>query len=57
MNANQARVDKIVRELLERPLAREERIKLLRELVRRGEDLPEQLLDHALRRLMERLTD
>lgn len=57
MTAESAAVDRIVDELLESSLAKCERIELLRELVRRGEDLPDEMLESALRRLMERLTD
>jgi hypothetical protein len=57
MAAENPGVDQIVDELLESSLAKGERIELLRELVRRGEDLPDEMLESALRRLMERLTD
>ncbi len=57
MPAEDSRVDRIVDELLESDLSKEERIALLRELVERGEDLPDEMLVSALRRLMERLTD
>ncbi|MCC6673084.1 MAG: hypothetical protein IT458_18610 [Planctomycetes bacterium] len=48
-------VDQIVEELLRNDLSKDERMTLLRELVRRGEELPDDLLNVALRRLMERL--
>ena len=57
MKGADRRVDKILNELLEKPLPREERKKLLKELVRRGEELPDAMLEEALRRLMERLTE
>ena len=57
MTAAESRVDRIVNELMEKPLPKGERIKLLRELVERGEQLPDEMLDVALRRLMERLTE
>lgn len=57
MPAEDSRVDQIVDKLLESDLSKEERIALLRELVERGEDLPDEMLVSALRRLMERLTD
>ena len=56
MTAETPGVDQIVDELLEGSLAKGERIELLRELVRRGENLPDEMLESALRRLMERLT-
>ena len=57
MSRAETRVDRIVSELLEKPLSKAERMKLLKELVERGEELPDEMLDVALRRLMERLTD
>lgn len=50
------KVEQIVRELLEGNLTKEQRLKLLRELVRRGEELPDDMLDSALQKLMDRLT-
>ena len=57
MTADTPAVDQIVNQLLESSLAKGERIELLRELVRRGEELPDEMLENALRRLMERLTE
>jgi hypothetical protein len=57
MTAAESRVDSIVNELMGKALAKERRIELLRELVERGEELPDDLLAAALRRLMERLTE
>lgn len=51
------KVDQIVQELLARGGTKEERMRLLRELVRRGDDLPEEMLNSALQKLMERLAD
>ena len=50
-------VEHLVQELMNRQLSKAERMKLLRELVQSGEDVPDELMDQALRRLMERLTD
>ena len=50
-------VDQIVRELLELPLTKAERMQRFRELVRRGGDVPDELLDAALKKLMERLAE
>ncbi|MBK8101558.1 MAG: hypothetical protein IPK26_31135 [Planctomycetes bacterium] len=50
-------IDRIVQELLGRQLSKQERMQRLRQLVRSGQDVPEELMDHAVRRLMERLTD
>jgi hypothetical protein len=50
-------VERIVEELMDRQLTKAERMQRLRELVVSGEDVPDDLLDAALRKLMERLTD
>lgn len=50
-------VDRVVQELMNRDIPKGERMRLLRELVQSGEDVPDELLDRALRKLMERLTD
>jgi uncharacterized protein Yka (UPF0111/DUF47 family) len=50
-------VEKIVEELMDRSLSKAERMQRLRELVRSGEDVPDELLDQALRKLMERITE
>jgi hypothetical protein len=50
-------VDRIVQELMDPQLSKGERMRRLRELVRSGEDVPDELMDLALRRLMEHLTD
>ena len=55
MTGHDPRVDQIVEELMEKPLTKPERIALLRELVREGEEMPDELLSAALGKLMERL--
>jgi hypothetical protein len=50
-------VERLVQELMDRQLTKAERMQRLRELVQSGKDVPDELLDQALRRLMERLTD
>ena len=50
-------VERLVQELMDRQLTKADRMRLLRELVQSGEDVPDELMDRALRRLMERLTD
>jgi hypothetical protein len=50
-------IERIVEELLERGLSKAERMQRLRELAQSGEDVPDELLDQALRKLMERLTE
>ncbi len=57
MNRAETRVDRIVSELSDNTLDKAERIRLLKELVERGEELPDEILDVALRRLMERLSE
>ena len=57
MTAEDPRVDLIVDELLEKTLSKDERVELLRELVKRGEELSDEMLAGALRRLMDRLTE
>ena len=53
----ETKVDRIVDELMAAALTREERIKLLKQLVREGKDLPDALLEQALERLLERLAE
>ncbi len=50
-------VDRIVEQLMQRDLPKAQRIACLRELARSGDDVPEELMDQALRKLMERITD
>lgn len=50
-------VEKIVEELMDRSLTKAERIKRLRELARSEADVPDELMDQALRKLMERITE
>lgn len=50
-------VERIVEELLDGELSRAERLQRLRELARSGEDVPDELMDQALRKLMERITE
>lgn len=38
-------------------LTKAQRIKRLRDLAKSGDDVPEQLMDEALRKLMERITE
>ena len=57
MASQQPTVDQIVQKLLERGGTKAERMKLFRELIRRGEDLPDELLNSALQKLMERLAE
>jgi len=50
-------VERIVEELMDASLSKAERIQRLRELARSGEDVPDELMDQALRKLMERITE
>ena len=55
--AGESQVDRIVQELLEEGGTKAERMKLFRELVKRGETLSEEMLNSALQKLMERLAE
>jgi hypothetical protein len=57
MASQQPTVDQIVQDLLTRGGTKAERMKLFRELVERGEDLPDEMLNTALQKLMERLAE
>ncbi len=57
MAGEDSKVDQVVQDLMEGDLTKEQRVRLLRELVRRGEDLPDDMLDSALQKLMDRLTE
>ena len=50
-------VERIVEELMDRSLSKAERIQRLRELASSGDDVPDELMDQALRKLMERITE
>ena len=50
-------VERIVEELMQSNLTRAERLERLRDLARSEEDVPDELMDQALRRLMERITE
>jgi hypothetical protein len=50
-------VERIVEELMDRSLSKADRMQRLRDLARSGEDVPDELLDQALRKLMERITE
>jgi hypothetical protein len=52
-----AAIERIVEELMDRGLSKTERMQRLRELAKSGEDVPDELMDQALRKLMERLTE
>ncbi|MBL8754790.1 MAG: hypothetical protein JNK15_15910 [Planctomycetes bacterium] len=52
-----AAVERIVEELMERGLSKAQRMQRLRELVQSEEDVPDELMDQAVRKLMERLTE
>lgn len=57
MGADDSTVDRIVQELLAGSLTKAERIKRLRTLVLSEGDVPDELFEKALKRLMERLTE
>ena len=57
MTDEPAGLEEVVSDLLDAGGSKQERIRLLRELVRQGETSPESALDSALQRLMDRLLD
>jgi uncharacterized protein Yka (UPF0111/DUF47 family) len=50
-------IERIVEELMDSGLTKAQRVQRLRELAKSGEDVPDELMDQALRKLMERLTE
>jgi hypothetical protein len=54
---NTGSVERIVEELMDRSLSKPERMQRLRELAKSGDDVPDGLMEEALRKLMERLTE
>jgi hypothetical protein len=56
MRSQEPSTEELIAELMGRPASRARRIELLRQLVRRGDDLPDAMLDESMRRLMELLT-
>ncbi len=50
-------LDPIIEDLMDLTLPKSERIQLLKELVARGEELPDEVLEDGLKRLMERLLE
>lgn len=50
-------IDDIVDELLHDQLSKADRIKLIKRLVKLGEELPDEVLGEALKRLMEQLLE
>ncbi|MEZ5988601.1 MAG: hypothetical protein R3F30_05670 [Planctomycetota bacterium] len=57
VEAGRKQVDELVDRLIDTSQPKAERIRLLKELIARGEDLPEEILEEGLKRLMERLLD
>lgn len=55
MGSNEPSAEELIAELMQRPAARSRRIEILRELVRRGDELPDAMLDEAMHRLMDLL--
>jgi hypothetical protein len=50
-------VERIVEELLDGQLSKAERMRRLRALAQSGDEVPDALMDQALRKLMERITE
>jgi len=55
MGSQKPSAEELIAELVRRPEARDRRVEILRELVRRGAELPDAMLDEAMRRLMDLL--
>lgn len=56
MTTSKADIDRIVQDLMGGDLTKEQRIMRLRVLAKSVDDVPEKLMDEALRKLMERIT-
>ncbi len=52
---HEQQVDEIVEKLMHDQLPKGDRIRLMKDLVRRGDDLPDEVLKDALQRLLEHL--
>ena len=57
MTRTHADIDHIVDRLVQRDLSKGERLAYLKKLVQSGEDLPDEWMEAALRKLMDRLSD
>ncbi|MFT4514273.1 MAG: hypothetical protein ACI89X_005157 [Planctomycetota bacterium] len=57
MTTSKADIDRIVHELMAGDLTKAQRMKRLRDLAKSGDDVPEELMNEALRKLMERITE
>ncbi|MFT7535375.1 MAG: hypothetical protein ACI8UD_003018 [Planctomycetota bacterium] len=57
MTTSKTDIDRIVQELMAGDLTKAQRIKRLRDLAKSGDDVPEDLMNEALRKLMERITE
>jgi hypothetical protein len=56
LTTSKADIDRIVQDLMGGDLTKEQRIMRLRDLAKSVDDVPEKLMDEALRKLMERIT-
>ena len=50
-------LDSIIEDLMDLSLPKSERILLMKELIARGEELPDEVLEVGLKRLMEKLLE
>ena len=57
MTRTHADIDHIVDRLVQRDLSKAERLAFLKKLVQSGDDLPDEWMEAALRKLMDRLSD
>lgn len=56
MTTPKADIEGIVQELMDGDLTKAQRIERLRDLAKSGDDVPDELMNEALRKLMERVT-
>ena len=54
-NRTRRDLDSIIEDLMDLSLPKSERILLMKELIARGEELPDEVLEEGLKRLMEKL--
>ena len=57
MTRTHADIDHIVEQLTQRDLSKAERLAFLKKLVQSGDDLPEEWMEEAVSKLMDRLSD
>jgi hypothetical protein len=56
-NRRSRNLDSIIEDLMDLSLPKSERIQLMKELIAKGEELPDEVLEEGLKRLMEKLLE